>query len=167
MKDPVYSEFLETVSRRGLTVEEESRLQVYLAARPELKSAWEEEVGLNRLLEQLPSVPISSNFTAQVLLALDAEAGTSTRPVARGWWRRIGWLQLAPRMALAGLVLCTGLLGYWQHQVSHRAEFAKNIAALRGVARVPTMEMLKNFDAISRLSQSPQTADLELLAALK
>ena len=167
MNDPVYSEFLETVSRRRLTVEEEARLQAYLAVRPELQSAWEQEAGLSRLLEQLPAAPISSNFTAQVLRALEAGAGTSDRTAATVWWQRIAWLKLAPRAAFAGLVLSVGLLGYWQQQVSQRAEFARNMAALRGVAGVPSMEMLKDFDAINRLSQAPQTADLALLDALR
>ena len=167
MNDPVYHEFLATAARRRLTVEEEARLQAHLAGHPELQAAWEEEAGLNRLLEQLPAVPVSSNFTAQVLLALDRETRDSSRPVVTRWWQRLGWLELTPRFALAGLVLCAGLLGYWQHQVSHRTELAKDVYGAGGVAGVPTVEMLKNFEAINRLSQAPQTADLELLAMLK
>lgn len=169
MNDPVYHEFLATAARRKLTVEEEARLEAHLASRPELQAAWEEEAGLNRLLDQVPAAPVSSNFTAQVLLALDREASVPSRPVVAHGWQRLGWLELTPRFALAGLVLCAGLLGYWQHQVSHRTELANDLSGLGGVARVPTVEMLKNFDAINRLSQAPQTADLELelLAALK
>ena len=167
MNDPVYNEFLATAAQRRLTVEEEARLQAHLAGRPELQAAWEEEAGLNRLLEQLPAAPISSNFTAQVLLALDRETNAPSRPAYAGWWQRLRWLELTPRVAVAGLVLCVGLLGYRQHQVSNRTELAKDIYGAGGVAGVPTVEMLKNFEAINRLSQAPQTADLELLAALK
>ncbi len=164
MNDPVYLEFLETVTRRTLTVEEEARLQAFLAGRPELQAAWEEEAGLGRLLDQLPAAPISSNFTAQVLRVLDAEASSQSRPAAIGWWQRLGWQGLTPRFALAGVVLCAGLLGYCQHQDSHRLALAKDIA---GLPRVATVEMLKDFDAINRLCFESQTADLELLAALK
>ncbi len=167
MNDPVYNEFLETVSRRKLTVAEDARCQAYLARHPELQAAWEEEAGLSRLLEQLPTVPVSSNFTAQVLLALDHETKAATRPAARNWFQRIGWFEFAPRVTMAGLLLSVGLLGCWQHQVSQRAELASDIARVGGVARVPTVEMLKNFDAINRLNQGSQTADVELLAALK
>ena len=167
MNDPVYNEFLATAAQRKLTGEEEARLQAHLAGHPELQAAWEEEAGLNRLIEQLPAVPVSSNFTAQVLLALDRENGAPSRPSIAGWWQRWGWLELTPRVALAGLVLGAGLLASWQHQVSHRTELAKDLSGLDGVARVPTVEMLKNFEAINRLTQAPQTADLELLAALK
>ncbi len=167
MNDPVYNEFLATAARRKLTVEEEARLQAHLAGRPEFQVAWEEEVGLNRLLEQLPAAPVSSNFTAQVLLALDRETRAPARSAITGWWQRFGWLELTPRFALAGLVLGAGLLGYWQNQISHRAELAKDVYGVGGVASVPTVEMLKNFEAINRLNQAPQTADLELLAALK
>ena len=167
MNDPVYNEFLATAARRKLTVEEEARLQAHLAGHPELQAAWEEEVGLNRLLEQLPPAPISSNFTAQVLLALDRETRAPSRPAGAGWWQRFRWLELKPRYALAGLVLCVGLLSYWQNQVTQRAELAKDLSGVGGVAGVTTVEMLKNFEAINRLSQAPQTADLELLAALK
>jgi len=89
-----------------------------------------------------------------------------SRPAAIGWWQRLGWQRLTPRFALAGVVLCAGLLGYWQHQDSHRLALAKDIVGLPRVTTV-TVEMLKNFDAINRLSLAPQTADLELLAALK
>ena len=161
------SHFLATAARRRLTVGEEARLQAHLAGHPELQAAWEEETGLNRLLEQLPAAPVSSNFTAQVLLALDRESCVPSRPAVFNWWQRLGWQELTPRVAMAGLVLCVGLLGYWQHQVSHRTELAKDVYGVGGVAGVPTVEMLKNFEAINRLHQAPQTADLELLAALK
>jgi hypothetical protein len=44
---------------------------------------------------------------------------------------------------------------------------AASVRALSGVATVPTVEMLADFDAIVRLSQLPANSDAGVLTALQ
>ncbi len=82
MNSAEFEHLLEMARRRPLTPEEEARVQSHLAASPSDRNAWEEEVGLTRLLHELPDAPLASNFTAQVLLALEHK-GSVRRPKPR------------------------------------------------------------------------------------
>src|SRR6266436_5449915 len=91
MNESIYSKLLETSWRRPLTPEEEARLHAYFAEHPEARSQWEEEAILSRQLSQLPDAPLSSNFTALVMQAMDAEtAPPHPVPLRRGWFAWLG-----------------------------------------------------------------------------
>ena len=119
----------------------------------------------------LPDAPVATNFTARVLQAVDQESATAERARgarALGWQ---GWRRWLPRMALASVVLGAGLICY--HQVSERHvlaarrdELALSVAAVSGVSSLPSPEILKDFEAIRALNQTPPP-DEELLALLK
>lgn len=70
MPSPVSQELTELAWRRGLTPDEQARLRQYLAAHPAARSQWELEAALTRALDRLPPAPVSSNFTALVLKAV-------------------------------------------------------------------------------------------------
>ena len=58
-------------------------------------------------------------------------------------------------------------LAYQHHALDHRrAELARNVALVAQAQPLPSVEALKNFDAIQRMSQPPR-ADEELLALLR
>ena len=149
--------------RRPLTAAEQARVAVHLAACPEAQAEWEMEQSLNHLLDHLPDAPLASNFTAQVLSALDREAAAAARGRVVVDWRR--WTQRwLPRFALTGLVVCAGtLLLYQQHQ----SEREQMVRVLVETAAVPDAEALQDFDAIQRLSQVSAEPDLALLNALQ
>src|SRR4030095_15631752 len=93
---------------------------------------WEEEVALNRLLANVPDAPLSSNFTARVLQAIDLEELREQRARRSASWlgRLHSWI---PRMGMAALVV--GLaLGYQKMQIHSLREKAKNLDTLAGVA---------------------------------
>ena len=84
---------------RPLTAAEQTRVAAHLAAHPEAQVEWETEQSLNQLLDRVPDAQVPSNFTAQVLAAVDREAAAATRrarPLVdwRLWTQR--WL---PRFA--------------------------------------------------------------------
>src|ERR1044072_8298015 len=75
--------------RRKLTADEEAQVQACLARDPQARAAWEEEMALSQLLNGLPDAPLASNFTAQVLEAVERDS--------RGEWQAPGlfrWLGL-------------------------------------------------------------------------
>src|SRR5437764_13595409 len=113
MNDPDLSRLLDTARRPPLTAEEETRLYACLADDPSTRAIWEEEMALNRLLDRLPDAPLSSNFTTQVLQALErADSGQGTSG------RTFPWLGL-PRpvrqaAAVCALLVLMGLV-YWRY----------------------------------------------------
>jgi hypothetical protein len=55
---------------------------------------------------------------------------------------------------------------FYRHAIySQRAALAKNVALVAAAQPLPSVDALKNFDAIRRMSQPP--ADEELLALLQ
>jgi hypothetical protein len=172
MNELEYKRLREISWRRKLTAEEEMSLQPYLIAHPEAQAEWEDEAALSQALEQLPNAPLSSNFTAQVLLLVDLEeASLERRSKLTHDWR--WWINhLIPRFALGVLTVSLGALGLLQYQKHSLEERAQNAGAFNrqlevASGRVPA-EMWKDFEAIRRLNTSVSaSADDELLAALK
>ncbi|EEF58148.1 hypothetical protein [Pedosphaera parvula] len=167
MNDPVFQQLLEISWQRALTESEQTRLRAYLEAHPEAGKAWLLESGLTRALEELPNVPISSNFTARVLQAVELEKATAAR--AREKNRRFGWpiFKWAPQTAAAAFVLGIGVFTYQQHQTHTRETMAQNVAAVSEFVSASNPELMENFDAIRRLSDPQPKADVELIALLK
>jgi anti-sigma factor RsiW len=166
MNESDYQALVEASWRRPLTVEEQAQLDAWLATRPETRAGWERETGLNHLLGQLPDVPIASNFTSQVLQALEREVAAEARRPSlaeriRRWFRRP-----APRIAWASLLLVAAWFGYHQHQTNVQSDMAKGLTVMASVATLSDPTVLQDFDAIQRLSQSAPSDDEELFAVL-
>jgi len=115
---------------------------------------------LRELLSRLPDAPVSSNFTARVMRAVELEELRAAR--TRGWhWN---WHSLLPRAAVvAAAVVMAGLAVQYHEINTHRVQLAKNVAHMIGAQPLPSVDALQNFDAIQRMSQ-PVHADQELLA---
>lgn len=117
---------------------------------------------LDALLRALPDKPVASNFTARVLQAVERE--NTARPGRR--WRgefRLHWL---PRLAVTALALASCVFTYEVRTETRREQFARSVAAVTQVSSLPSPDMLKDFEAIRRLSPTPP-ADRELLALLQ
>ncbi|HLX95510.1 MAG TPA: hypothetical protein VKU37_07190 [Verrucomicrobiae bacterium] len=157
MKDePVQNLQRERVWRRKLTEAEHAGL----SAQPEARADWELESLLTEGLARLSDAPVPSNFTARVLQAAEREA---MRPRAAAWqWT---WRVLVPRLAVGVAVIGLAGLTYQRHEFNQRARLAHNIALVTGTQPLPSVEALKNFDAIQRMSQP--RADEKLLALLQ
>jgi hypothetical protein len=114
---------------------------------------------LRELLSRLPDAPVASNFTARVMQAVELEESRRPRRSSFSW----NWHALLPRAAVAAAVIGFSSFAIYQHETySQRAALAKNVALVAEAQPLPSVEALKNFDAIQRMSQP--RADEELLA---
>jgi hypothetical protein len=164
MPKPQSEELLELAWRRRLTPEEQALLRQYLTAHPQARPRWEGEAALTRGLNGLPPVPVSSNFTALVLQAVQ-------RAPARPAWRRhldswfpAGW---APRIALGATMVCLSLLTVREYQTIQRQQrMAHRLASVGQLAALQPVDWLQNFQTIEKLSRV-QVADDTLLEVLK
>jgi anti-sigma factor RsiW len=146
----------ELLWRRKLTEAEE----VELRTQPEVSADLEMEIRLSKTLARIPGVPVPSNFTARVMQIIELEEAKNTR--LRSW----NWRLLLPRVAFA--MVAIGLAGLALHRYeldTRRAAMAKGVAFVVAAQPLPSVEALKNFDAIRRMSQPH--ADEELLALLQ
>jgi negative regulator of sigma E activity len=117
---------------------------------------------LRGLLARLPDAPVPSNFTARVLQAVELEESRRQEKWFFNWSLRA----LLPRVAVAAVAICFAGFAVRQHEINgQRAAFAKNVAFVAGAQPLPSVEVLKNFDAIQRMSQP--RADEELLALMQ
>jgi hypothetical protein len=150
--------------RRKLTPAEETELRAWLAAHPGEKVDWEIEGRLTEILGRLPDVPVSSNFTARVLQAVEREAVADSRPKAgrRAWFLRL----LLPRAAVAAVLFGVGLFTYHEHVTTERAEMVQGVKVVAGVSSLPSPEILQDFDTIRQMSSTPGP-DPELIALMK
>jgi negative regulator of sigma E activity len=155
--EPFQNPLRELVWRRKLTDAERAGL----AAQPEMQADLEIESRLSEVLARLPDAPVPSNFTARVLQAVERE---SARPRATSWsWT---WRVFVPRVAVAAVVIAFAGLGIHRYELNaHRAALAKNVVLVAAVQLMPSVDALKNFNAIQRMSQPH--ADDELLALLR
>jgi negative regulator of sigma E activity len=120
----------------------------------------DESQELRELLSRLTDAPVSSNFTARVMQAVEREELQAAR--TRGW--HLNWHSLLPRAAATATVVIAAGLAFYQHEIySQRAELAKNVVLVANAQPLPSVDALQNFDAIQRMSQ-PAHADEELLA---
>jgi anti-sigma factor RsiW len=166
-KDPFFEDLREKSWRRKLSPDEEERLAEWLAEHPDEQSEWVGESNLNELLEALPDVPVSSNFTARVVQAAQHEAALSQRKKPSLFDFTIGrWTRWLPKAALAAVLLGSGLASYLHMQAARRAEWAETLTTVSQLPSVANPEVLNDFDAIAALSSTPP-ADVELLKVMQ
>lgn len=166
--DPVNGLSREAAWQGALTPDQVQQLEAWMAAHPEERGVWEEEVALTRLLTRLPDAAPPSNLTARVLAEIDLEGARVERSGGLswlGWLRKLGWV---PRLAGVAVLVMAGYLGHHQYQISsERAELARSVATVSELAAVvPPVEVLQDFTAIRNL-ESAAVPDEELLALLQ
>jgi hypothetical protein len=154
--EPIQNPGRELIWRRKLTEAERAELQT----KPDNHADLEFESRLTEELDRLPDKPVPSNFTARVLQAIEREE-MRPRPTVWHW----GWRVLVPRLAAGVAVIGIAGLTYQHYEFNQRARLARNVALLAATQPLPSVEALKNFNAIQRMSQP--RADEELLALLQ
>jgi negative regulator of sigma E activity len=118
---------------------------------------------LRELLSRLPDAPVASNFTARVMQAIELEEMKAARARNPVWF----WRVVVPRVGVAATVILFAGVAIQHHELNaQRAVLAQNVALVVAAQPLPSVEALKNFDAIQRMGQ-PQHADEELLALLQ
>jgi anti-sigma factor RsiW len=165
MPNPASQELAEQAWRRALTPDEQARLRQFLAAHPEARSQWESEAALTRALHRLPPAPVSSNFTALVLQAVQRAPAPSAwrRRLEPASWLPAGWM---PRLALGVTMVCISLLTVSATQTIQRQRMARNLASVGALATLQPVDWLQNFQTIESLSRV-QVADDVLLQVLQ
>ena len=164
-------EFLKKDLRAPLRQEDQARLESLLNGNPEAQHEWAEEARLNRLLRQLPDVPVPSNFTSLVVDAVEAERSATAdrgrfRP--RFWWRSWTW---ARGMAAAAF-LFAGVISVQLYQFAQREQVARSVVAFTEGVPQQYFDVIAHFDEIRILPASlPSVAaqprfDADLLAAV-
>lgn len=166
MKDVRNEDLVRLSFRRELTPEEESRLESYFAANPQARSQWEEDRALGRAVQSLPDVPVSSNFTAGVLQALDLDEARGARQRQsrlRMFFPRLSWAAVA---ALAVFFFLHNRTTMKREQVAKvLAEASRISSELKGVAEPDVV--LQDFEVIKQLVRTSAPSDDELLTALQ
>jgi anti-sigma factor RsiW len=161
MKDVRNDELLRLSLKPALSPEEEARLEKILSVNPEARVTWEEERALSRAVQSLPDVPLSSNFTARVLQAVDLEEAREARTGSRPGWLRTLW----PRLASAVAAVALAVLGLHELQVTKRERLAKEVEFVSNESgKLPSAEVLRDFDAIQQMRSA---SDDELLVVLQ
>ena len=167
MNESLYHQLREISWRRKLTPEEETRLQGWLAAHPDKQAEWDLEQSLSEQLRHLSNAPLSSNFTSQVMQALDAELAKQERE-GQGGRTWLQWLhKLAPRLAPVSLALVVAVTAFVYHQRTKDEQQHERITEVVTAvfpADVVSPEVFQDFEAISKL---PPATDEDLLAALQ
>lgn len=163
MNDAMFEDLLALRHKRPLTPDEQARVESWLAAHPSDRTRWTEETRLSAALRRLTEPPVPSNFMARVWQDIEA---VERKPSAAetGWRTWLRWPALAQQFALAVLLL-TAVVVVQGRRARSPGQVARSIEQVATLARVPSVELLKDFEAISRLNQS--AADVELLAALE
>ena len=161
MNDVRKEELIRLSMQRELTIEEESKLESWLATHPEARAQWEEERALSRAIQSLPDVPVSSNFTARVLQAVDADHAAETRKERSSPWFRF----LLPRIGWAVAVTVLVAVGIRSTIRPKPEDVLVNLPV--DFAKLPTPDVLADFDAINQLRQASVTTDDRLLEALQ
>src|SRR5687767_7239957 len=153
MNESIYHHLREISWRRKLTPEEETRLQGWLAAHPDKQAEWDLEQSLSEQLRHLSDAPLSSNFTSQVMQALDSELARQERE-GRGGRNWLQWLyKFAPRLAPVSLALVVAITAFVYHHRSNDQEHARvveSVAIVTAASDVPGPEILADFEAISK-----------------
>ena len=159
--DPFYRRFLEISWRRKLTAGEEAELAAWLQSHPEFKADWEAEGFLTEQLGKLPEPSLSSNFTTLVVQQVE-RASSSTQ---RKRWRWSPWvLRLLPPMAASAVVLAT--LHHQNLEDLRHKQMLESVVMVSDVKSLPSVEILKNFDAIRELNTAP-APDEQLISLLQ
>ncbi len=163
--DPKFQRLQEQSWKRKLTPAEEAELRAWLAAHPDSQADWASENALNDVLERLPDVPVSSNFTARVLKAVELETAATNRKAARP--SRPFWMRWLPRLAVASVVLGASIVSWQEIKAVQRAKMVHSVQVVSKVSMLPSPAILEDFDAIQRLTPEPAAADEQLLSLLQ
>ncbi|MBN2508452.1 MAG: hypothetical protein JXQ71_17370 [Verrucomicrobia bacterium] len=168
MTDQEFNQLREAGWRRSLDPAEDARVRVHLAASSEAQQDWELEADLTQVLAQVPDAPLPTNFTRQVLDAVDREARAKAARHGAGWWAGM-WpgVRLLPRLA-GGLavLLALAFLGYHQHEIRRQDRLTRALLHATRAHGLGQPGIFQDFDAIRRLGQVPLPADEELWLVL-
>lgn len=160
MNNPEYQRLRDLAWKGDLGPEERARAKEFLPIGSQRELEAEQQ--FTRCIQRLPDASVSSNFTARVMQSVIRSA-----PVSRlSWWHRLALLKWAPRLAVAALTVCFGILSVQQYKSAQHTRMAHDLASVSELAQLSDMDWLDNFETINRMSQV-EAADDDLLMSLR
>ncbi|MGZ8939323.1 MAG: hypothetical protein ACXW32_08955 [Limisphaerales bacterium] len=170
LPDNEMNDVIRRALRKELTEAEKHEFDHRLNAEAAFREEFEGEQSLEQLLERLPNVPVSTNFTSLVLQSVRGETKPSVSSERR-WWR----VPFPFRRLAAGLavVAVAGFLSVSQYRKSEQREMVRSVTSFTEVASAIGSEespnlVFQDFEAISRYSiPADSELDMELLVALQ
>ena len=166
MTQPDFEQLLEIRRLREMRPEERRRLKSWLDSHPEDRVRWEEEDLLSLALEDLPDAEVPTNFTARVWDGIESIPENKGRRFAPAVWME-GIRLLLRKLAWAGAVAVLAAYLWHRESVREMAETAESLVPVVEVAQLPSVAVLRDFDAIRSLGEPMVGGDLELLAVLE
>lgn len=169
MKNQRAEQLLDTAARRRLSANEQAEWDALLGqCATSERAPWEDEMRLNRVLGTLIQIPVSSNFTTRVLGALERE-------LRRGDGRRAAWLRWLPLLrwrwqwaaGSVAILLLTAVTLQQGQRVQARQDVVHSAGMLAEAGNLPSLEMLRDFDAIYALPGGPLPSATDLTAAFE
>jgi anti-sigma factor RsiW len=159
--DPVHQKIRDIAWRRRLTPAEQAELQAWLVTHPEAQAEVELDAVLDAALASRATPSVSSNFTARVMQAIEAETKREIRPAvqAKPWWHR-----LVPRVAVAALIIAICGLVYRQNLIAKQNELARAAKEIAVAQALSSATVIQDFEVIRSLTPATMVADENLLA---
>ena len=168
--DERLEQLIETSRSEKLKPTEQQLLEDCFKTHPELRARWEQERRLSKMLTSLPDVPLSADFTEQVLRKVRAERVTvAPAPVKRDWFRILRSGQLAKIAAVFCILASLGTGFYWQQQSRSRVHnIASSLTTIAETADQVYAVSEADLEAIMVISESDalSEADDELWMAM-
>lgn len=121
-----------------------------------------EQRQLRELLSRLPDAPLASNFTVRVMKAIEAIEAAEVR---RGRWGRLewNWRIFFPRVTVTAAAAGIVAVAFYQHDLHVQRQRLVDSVVVVASQPMPSVEALRNFDAIQRMGETARPDD-ELLA---
>ncbi len=165
-QDSKYDDLLATRWIRELRPDEQAALERLFAEQASYRAQWEEDVAIIEGVDRLPDIPVSTNFTSQVMQSLARRVdGASEKPSEEKtirWWARLGFV---PRLGV-GFALVLAVFGsFLQYKQGDSSKMAESLVLVTESETVPSLEELQHFEAIQMLAQVPVDVDWELITA--
>lgn len=154
--------------RGHLTGPERADLDRRLQADDSFRESYDTERSLDHLLERLPNVPVSTNFTSLVMQAARSES-KQRRPSGLPWLR-LSFSRLAAGLAVFAVA---GGLTVHQYRSVQRQEMVRSLESFTEVATTMSPEqrpglVFQDFETIQKYPiPSDNELDMELLVALQ
>jgi len=173
MNNPSDNEIQELLTRalRGeLSPAELREFERRIESDPALRDAYEQERALEHVLERLPNVPVSTNFTSLVMQSIRAEGRQTTLVTTSKPWFRFRLARVATGLAV---VTVAGVLSIQQYRKAEQQEMARSVASFGEVASALNQPdsphlVFRDFETIQRYPMPAESElDLELLVALQ
>lgn len=161
---------LKELALKGL-LDEKSKARLSQLLNSEELAQIEQDIALSKLLQKLPSYPVSSNFTARVMETIQ----TKEPELVNIPFLRLIWQNLTGKLVPVSLLIISIAIGYISYNEARKTKLAGSIIELERVAMLDgknsglSVEVFKDFDVIQKmnLAGSSSMVDLELLTALK